>query len=326
MVTQQGAILLGSSVACDAFDETRPLRVVTHAHSDHLVGLKQSLRNCKKVLMTAATRDLTEVINGSLTLTEGPVEALDYGRAIQYGDERVTLFKADHILGAAQVLVEDVSGNRIAYTGDFRLDGTPVLDCDVLVVEATYGNPSCRRPFERDVKQLLVSMVEKRLRDGAVYVFGFHGKLQEVMQILHSADVSVPFVMPEQVFDVSKVCERHGMRLGCLTLSTGKEGREMLDENLPCVAFYHINSRGNVGLGSSRICVSGWEFHSPCRQIGDREYLIALSDHSDFDGLIEYVRRAKPKQVVTDNYRMSYGETLAKEIHSRLGINAVAMP
>ena len=87
-----------------------------------------------------------------------------------------------------------------------------------------------------------------------------------------------------------------------------------------------MNSRENVGLDSSRICVSGWEFHSPCRQIGDKEHLIALSDHSDFDGLIEYVRRAKPKQVVTDNYRMSYGETLAKEISKRLGIPAVAMP
>jgi putative mRNA 3-end processing factor len=326
MVTQNGAILLGNSVACDAFDKTRPLRVVTHAHSDHLVGLQRSLRNCEKVLMTAATKDLTEIINGSLALKEGPVETLDYGEAIQYGDERVTLVKADHILGAAQVLVEDASGNRVAYTGDFRLDGTPVLECDVLVVEATYGNPSCRRPFEHDVRELLVSMVEKRLRDGAVYVFGYYGKLQEVMQILHSADVSVPFVMPERVFHVSKVCERHGMRLGCLTLSTAKEGKELLDGNLPCVAFYHMNSRGNVGLDSSRICVSGWEFRSPCRQIGEKEHLIALSDHSDFDGLIEYVRRAKPKQVVTDNHRMSYGETLAKEISKRLGIHAVAMP
>jgi putative mRNA 3-end processing factor len=325
-VTQRGAILLGNSVACDAFDENRPLRVVTHAHADHLIGLKQSLKNCEKVLMTAATKDLIDVVNGSLALTKGPVETLDYEKSFQYGDERVTLVKADHILGAAQVLVEDASGNRVAYTGDFRLDGTPVLDCDTLVVEATYGNPSCRRPFKLDVKELLVSMVEKRLRDGTVYVFGFHGKLQEVMQILHSADVSVPFVMPERVLRVSKVCERHGMQLGCLTLSTAKEGRELLDGNLPCVAFYHMNSRGNVGLDGYRICVSGWEFHSPCRQIGDKEHLIALSDHSDFDDLIEYVRRSKPKQVVTDNYRISHGETLAEEIRKRLGIPAVAMP
>jgi putative mRNA 3-end processing factor len=326
MVTQRGAVLLGNSVACDAYDETRPLRVVTHAHADHLVGLKRSLQRCEKVLMTAATRDLIEVVNGSFGLADGNVETLDYGETVEYGDERVTLVKAEHILGAAQVLVEDAKGGRVAYTGDFRLDGTPVLDCDTLVVEATYGAPSCRRPFKMDVKELLVSMVEKKLRNGAVYVFGFHGKLQEVMQILHDAEVTVPFVMPERVFHVSQVCEQHGMQLGCLTLSTAKEGKTLLDENLPCVAFYHMNSRGYIGLNNSRICVSGWEFHSPCRQIGDREHLIALSDHSDFDDLIEYVRRSKPKRVITDNYRVSHGETLAKEIKKRLGIHAVAMP
>lgn len=326
MVTQRGAVLLGNSVACDAFDENRPLRVVTHAHADHLVGLKRSLRNCELVLMTAATRDLIEVMKGSRGLAEGPVKTLDYGETIHYCDERVTLVKAEHILGATQVLVEDASGGKVGYTGDFRLDGTPVLDCDTLVMEATYGTPSCRRPFKRDVKELFVSMVEKRLRSGTVYVFGYHGKLQEVMQILHDADVSVPFVMPESVYHVSQVGERHGMRLGCLTLSTAKEGKALLDEDLPCVAFYHMNSRGNTGLNNSRICVSGWEFHSPCRQIGAKEYLLALSDHSDFDDLIEYVRRSKPKRVITDNYRVSHGETLAKEIKKRLGIHAVAMP
>ena len=177
-----------------------------------------------------------------------------------------------------------------------------------------------------DVSELLVSMVEKRLREGTVYVFGYYGKLQEVMQILRRADVCVPFVMPERVFHVSKICKAHRMQLGDLTLSTEKEGKELLDGDLPCVAFYHMNTRKKVGLDSSRICVSGWEFRSPCRQIGEREHLIALSDHSDFNGLLEYVRRSRPKRVVTDNYRVSHGVTLAREISKRLCIPAVAMP
>jgi putative mRNA 3-end processing factor len=326
-VTKSGAVLLGGSVACDAFDGSRPLRIVTHAHADHLGGLRSSLRFCEKVLMTKATRDLAETLNESLKLKDvAAVKTLEYGKATKYGDEKISLIKADHILGAAQVLVEDAGGIRIAYTGDFRIDGTPVVECDVLVVEATYGSPSCRRCFDVDVRELLVSMIEKRLRGGAVYVFGYHGKLQEVMQLLRDADVSVPFVMPERVYHVTKVCEQHGMRLGCLSLSTDKEGHELLDGNLPCVAFYHMNSRQHVGLRNARICVSGWEFHSPCRQIGDREHLVALSDHSDFDGLIEYVKRSKAKQVITDNYRVSHGDILAKEISKRLGVSAVAMP
>jgi putative mRNA 3-end processing factor len=324
-VTKTGAVLLGDSVACDAFEASRPIRIVTHAHADHLGGLRKSVKCCEKVLMTPATRDLAETLNDNLKLRNGPIETLEYGKTIKYGDEKITLQKADHILGAAQVLVEDAGGIRIAYSGDFRVENTPVVDCDVLVVEATYGKPSCRRNFEVDVKELLVSMIERRLRGGSVYVFGFHGKLQEVMQMLRQADVEVPFVMPERVYEVSKVCEKHGMNLGCMSLSTSKEGQELLDGNLPSVAFYHVNSRQHVGLRNARICVSGWEFQTACRQIGDREYLVALSDHSDFDGLIEYVKRSKAKQVITDNYR-SQGNVLAGEIIKRLGVSAVAMP
>lgn len=327
LVSQRGAVLLGDSVACDAFEEARPLRVVTHAHADHLAGLRRSLKTCDKVLMTSATRDLIGVVNGSMPLDNGTVKLLDYREPFEYGDEQITLLKADHILGAAQVLVENSTGNRVAYTGDFRVDGTePLMDCDTLVVEATYGSPWFKRAFKVNIKELLVSMVEERLRQGTVYVFGYYGKLQEVMQILRRADVCVPFVMPERVFHVSKICEAHGMQVGDFTLSTAKEGKELLDKDLPCVAFYHMNTRQKVGLRSSRICVSGWEFRSPCRQIGEREHLVALSDHSDFNGLLDYVKRSKPKRVVTDNYRVNHGVTLAKEISKRLGIPAVAMP
>ncbi len=327
LVSQHGAVLLGDSVACDAFEETRPLRVVTHAHADHLAGLRRSLKSCDKVMMTSATRDLIGVVNGSMSLDNGTVKLLDYGEPFEYGDEQITLLKADHILGAAQVLVENSMGNRVAYTGDFRVDGTePLMDCDTLVVEATYGSPWFKRAFKVNIKELLVSMVEEKLRQGTVYVFGYYGKLQEVMQILRRADVCVPFVMPERVFHVSEICEAHGMQVGDFTLSTAKEGKELLDKDLPCVAFYHMNTRQKVGLRNSRICVSGWEFRSPCRQIGEKEHLVALSDHSDFNGLLDYVERSKPKRVVTDNYRVNHGVTLAKEISKRLGIPAIAMP
>ena len=325
-VTAKGAVLLGKYVACDAFNETMPLRVVTHAHADHMMGLRRSLRICEKVLMTEATKDLIDVLRGPLFLMGGFVETLDYGKPIQHEEERITFFRADHILGAAQVLVEDAEGTRIVFTGDFRIDETSVLDADVLVMEATYGSPSCKRSFGKNVRELLVSLVEEGLKQGTVYVFGYHGKLQEVMQILHRAGVKVPFVVPERVFHVSKVCERHGMRMGRLMLSVEKEAKKLLEGNAPCIAFYHMGSRRKVGLGCFRVYVSGWEFDFPCREVADKEFVVALSDHSDFAGLIEYVRRSKPKLVITDNFRVSRAGTLAKEIRKRFGISAFALP
>jgi putative mRNA 3-end processing factor len=325
-VTPKGAVLLGKYVACDAFDESKPLRIVTHAHADHTTGLQQSLRTCEKVLMTKATKDLIDVMRGPLFLMRGYVETLEYGKTMQYDEERVTFFPADHILGAAQVFVEDAEGTRITYTGDFRIDETQVLDTDVLVIEATYGSPSCKRSFKKDIKNLLISLIEEGLKHGAVYVFSYHGKLQEIMQILHENDVKAPFVVPERIFHVSRVCEMHGMRLGRLMLSEEREAKELLERNSPCIAFYHMGSKGKVNPDVFRIYVSGWEFNSPCREIADKEYVVALSDHSDFDGLMEYVRQSKPKQVITDNSRGGHAETLAKEIHKRLGIPATALP
>jgi len=325
-VTHRGAVQLGKHVACDSFDETRPFRIVTHAHADHMLGLQQSLRKCQKVLMTPATKDLIDVLRGPLFLMGGFVETHDYEQTFQFEDEKITFFKADHILGAAQVLVEDAEGKRIAFTGDFRIDETPVLDADVLAMEATYGSPSCNRTFKTDLKALLVSLVEEGLKQGTVYVFGYHGKLQEVMQILHTAGIKAPFIASEKVFQVSKVCENHGMHIGRLMLSEEDEARELMQKCSPCVVFYHMNAAGKTGLENFRICVSGWEFNQPSRQKADKEYIVALSDHSDFNGLIEYVRRSKPELVITDNFRVGHAETFAREIHNRFGIPAIALP
>jgi putative mRNA 3-end processing factor len=325
-VTERGAVLLGRYVACDAFDENKPLRVVTHAHADHTAGLSHSLRICEKVLMTPATRDLIEVMHGPLFFRRGNVETLEYGKTIHYDGEQITLFKADHILGAAQVLVEDAEGKRLVFTGDFRIEETPILYSDCLVIEATYGSPSCRRSFGIDVKTSLVQLVEKGLRTGSVYIFSYHGKLQETMQILRDACVEVPFVAPENVYRFSRVCEKHGMRLGELVLSSENEAQEMLAKDLPCVAFYHLNQKNKVGLDNFRVCVSGWEFTSAIHRTGLKEYTVALSDHSDFNGLLEYVKCSEPALVITDNSRVSHGETLAKEIRKRIGIDAISLP
>jgi putative mRNA 3-end processing factor len=325
-LTDRGAVLLGNNVACDAFDEARPLRVVTHAHADHMSGLRQSLIRCEKVLMTSATKDLIDVMRSPLFLKGGMVETLDYGETLQYGEEQITFFKADHILGAAQVLVEGFNGNRAVFTGDFRIDNTPVLEADVLVIEATYGSPWCRRSFATNVRDMLISLVEKGLKHTPVHIFGYHGKLQEVMQILHKADVNVPFLAPEKVFHISKICERYGMAIGKLMLSTEKEAAELMKTNSPYVGFYHMGSKSKVGLEGFRLSVSGWEFGAATRQVAEKEFVVALSDHSDFDGLMEYVRRSKPRLVITDNFRVSHGEVLAKEIRKQLGISAVALP
>ena len=326
-VTTKGAVLLGKHVACDGFDETKPVRVVTHAHSDHMLGLRQSLKQCGAVVMTPATKDLIDALKGPRFLMGGNVKTLDYGEAFMYEDERLTLHYADHILGTAQVLVEDEEGTRILYTSDFKFSRTPVVEADVLVLEATYGNPYRVRPFGMMAEGIFVSLVEQGLKRGPVYVFGYHGKLQEIMQVLYEAKVKVPFVVPEKIFQVSKVCERHGMKFGRrLLLFSEEKAQSILCQREPCIVFYHMHSRRKVEKEGLRIYASGWQFVKPCQRIGEGEYRVALSGHSDFNELLYYVEKCRPKMVITDNHRSGDAFVLAREIERRLNIPARPVP
>jgi putative mRNA 3-end processing factor len=326
-VTNVGAVLLGKHVACDAYDESRPIRVVTHAHADHMVGLGKSLKNCEVSVMTPATRDMIHALKGPRWLGRGAVKTLDYGEAFIYEDETLTFHYADHILGTAQVLVEDKEQTRILYTSDFRYSRTPLVEADILVMEATYGDPFRVRPFSMMVEGILISLVEQGLKRGPVYVFGYHGKLQKMMRILYEAKIKTPFIVPEKIFRVSKVCERHGMKLGNQLLQfDDEEAQLVLTQNEPSVIFYHSYSRKRVEGEALCIRASGWEFTKPCRKIGANEYVVALSDHSDFNELLEYVERCNPRMVITDRHRSEAANIFAREIEKRLKIPAKAAP
>ena len=326
-VTKLGAVILGNHVACDAYDEARPIRVVTHAHTDHMIGLGKSLINSEIVVMTPPTKDLIDAIKGPQWLARGNVKTFDYGDPFSYGNETLTFYYADHILGTAQVLVEDKDQTRILYTSDFRFSQTPLVDTDILVIEATYGDPVRVRPFSMMVEGMLVSMVEQGLKKGPVFVFGYHGKLQKMMRILSNAKIMMPFVVPENIFRISKVCQRYGMNLGSKLLPfNGEEAQIIMNQNEPCVVFYHSYSRKKVKGEALRLYASGWEFRKPCRKVGTNEYVIALSDHSDFNELLEYVKRSNPKLVITDRYRSTAANIFAKEIEKRLKIPAKAAP
>jgi putative mRNA 3-end processing factor len=292
-----------------------------------MIGLGKSLKNCEVTIMTPATRDMIDALKGPRCLSRGTVKTLDYGEEFTYEDETLTLHYADHILGTAQVLVEDKEQTRMLYTSDFRYSRTPLVETDMLVMEATYGDPVRVRPFGMMAEGILISLVEQGLKRGPVYVFGYHGKLQKMMRILYEAKVKTPFVVPEKIFRVSKVCEQHGMKLGRQLLPfDGDQSQSMLSKNEPCVVFHHLYSKKKVEGEALRIYASGWEFRKPCRRVGKDEYTVALSDHSDFNELLQYVERCNPRMVITDKHRSEAASIFAREIEKRLKIPAKAAP
>ena len=293
--------------------------MVTHAHSDHLWGLAESLKGCEVVISSPATKEMVEILRGVRGLTPLP-----FGQTKEFAGEWVTLFQAGHILGSAQVLVEKQNGRRILYTGDICLQRAKVIPAHILVTEATYGHPSQVRRFKGRLEERLGNLLGKLLKSGPVHIFGYHGKLLETLAMLRRLGLTVPIVLPQRTYDLARLGEKYGMEFPPYLSSTSQEGREARSGSY--IALYHTGAKKYLGGKAFRITLSGWEFNQPWRQLSQRDYLLALSDHSDFEELMEYVQRCGPELVITDNRRAGDAQTLARQIKEELGIEARAMP
>ncbi|BBD72505.1 hypothetical protein HS1genome_0894 [Sulfodiicoccus acidiphilus] len=252
---------------------------------------------------------------------------LDYGRWIEVDGEKLRLERAEHVMGAAQVFVETKDGSSIVYTGDFKTPGkgTPILSGDVLVIEATYGHPNMRRPFKEQVKQEFLDRVNDALALGPVRVFGYHGKLQEAMSMLRKAGVEAPFVVGGKVAEFTRVAMEEGLEPGTVLTEDVPDSFEVIKTGW-YVRFSHFNEFRKRTNRHTNFLLSGWEFHTPVKKTDRNSYIVALSDHADFEDLVEYVSASRPNLVVTDGSRSKYAKDLANYIRRNLGIRAVPMP
>jgi len=326
-VADTGAVLLGATLTCDAHGP-RPVRLITHIHADHLHGLAASLRQCEAVLATPLTRALLAVLKGRRKAER--LRALPCGEIFERRGERLELFPAGHIAGSAQALLTTADGARIAYTGDLKSPPAPVLRADVLVTEATYGDPAHVRPFRDQVEGLFLELVRERLAQGPVCVVGYHGKLQEAAGLLHRGGIEAPILAPERVFEALEICREHDLALGTGPLRGAAPLRESSPEALAARAGPYIRLRHTAVPGPveepTRILLSGWQFDVPCRPAGGGTWQVALSDHSDFEQLLAYVQSSGARLVIADGFRSRSAAVFAAEVQRRLGVRALAMP
>jgi putative mRNA 3-end processing factor len=319
-VSARGAILLGSNVEADGF-AGRIVRVVTHAHEDHTLGLSSSARRALFVVATPTTFRFLDVLGKSVPHHKRL--CLDYDRTVEVEGERLTLRRARHIAGSAQVEVEGRSF-RVGYTGDFKLPGTPPMrDLDVLVIDATYGSPASQRRWgEWDAIAALVSLVEEGLRRGPVYIYGFNGKLQEVMVELRVRGIDAPFAADSKTIQLAKIASEF-YRVSVEPLVT----MDKFVDGEPVIVFAHTSRfRYTRRRPGTHIKLTGMELRGVVYRVADNVFNVSFSDHATFREVIEYVESARPRLVVVDAYRGREARFTAKYIERRLGIRAIAQP
>jgi Cft2 family RNA processing exonuclease len=268
------------------FRRRQPRGFISHAHTDHMA--RHELAFC-----TPATAALYQRRFG-----ERPTRGMPFGETVELASFRLSACPAGHVFGSAMLLVDD-GFQRLLYTGDFKLRQSRTAEAaappraDVLVMESTYGDPRyCLPPREESVAQL-VGIVMRTLAIGRTPVVEAYvlGKAQEVIRILTDHGVSV--VQHRLVHEISDVYEQYGCPLGSAPVYDGPP------EGAAVVAPPRWQKGAALPglINPVRIAVTGWAADPLWRLRRGYDYAVPLSDHADYDELIECIEQVQPRVV-----------------------------
>ncbi len=322
-IEKDGAIVIANRVVIDGHSNVSDkVRVVTHIHSDHTVNLSMSIRNNYKLIGTQITLNWLPILGYPVNSN---LLELDYGSRVRIGDLSLELVKSHHIPGTAQVLVECSDGSRILYSSDFKKPGvsTPLVNADVLIVDAVYGRPHYVRDFDNIIETILIDFVKQLLSEGGVHIFGYYGKVNEVMNILREGGIDAPFILPQKIYMMTRKAESFGPKIGDYVLAGTREASEIIRSRWYVYLDHTTRARFGLPNGASSIVLSGWEFEKPIKKLGPRSWHVTFSDHADFNGLAYYVSQVNPRAVYVVKARSNGAEEFASYISEKLGIKRV---
>jgi len=263
------------------------LLLITHAHSDHY---GQRVMSFEHSVASKETARALEILTGKNF--RGKI--VEIGRSFQANGLKFRTYETHHTPGSVAFFWENDLGTRILVTGDVK-DFRNLPRCDVLITEATYGDPqdpSCY--FEDDLEGFL-SAAEESPAFGA-YPFG---KAQRAVRILRENGYSEEIQMDP-------------ISLALTTHILGEDHLRPLrdDESLKVVSPRELWRVGN----KKRFMLSAQKFYSPA---------ITLSDHTDFRGLVEMIERCDPEAII-----LYHGGVRARRMRDYLrseGYHAIAL-
>ncbi|MEF2072860.1 ligase-associated DNA damage response exonuclease [Consotaella aegiceratis] len=270
--------------------------LVTHGHADH------ARPGSTKVLATAETLAIMALRYGEDFCTERQIARL--GERLDVGGVTVSFHPAGHVLGSAQIAVEK-DGLKMVVSGDYKRRPDPTcagfapVACDVFITEATFALPVFRHPqAEDEIGRLLASVRQFPERTHLVGAYAL-GKAQRVIAMLRGQGYDAPIYIHGALKKLCDFYQDEGIALGDLRPATVEAGRKSDFAGAivvgPPSAFADRWARR---FADPVACfASGWmQVRQRARQRGVELPLI-ISDHSDWDELIETIAEIEPGEV-----------------------------
>ncbi len=297
----------GTRVVCDADDPDGDVNVVTHAHGDHYPD-GEATAVCSPLTADLATARRDTPLHRTT-------------------DDRVELIPAGHVAGSRAALVTDPDGTRYLYTGDvctrsrFYLDGFEPPDADVLVVEATYGDPAYVFPDHDTVAAEIRSWLASTA--APVLLLGYALGRAQKLQLLADRAGRDRIFTTDAVRRVNEVVETH--RDVRFDVRPYEDDTTLADGDAFVVPMTsgRINWISSLAESAGAVTAgfSGWAIEESFKFRGDFDETFPLSDHCDFTELLDLVDAVDPDRVYTQHGSVT---TLAEQL-TDVGYDATAL-
>jgi Cft2 family RNA processing exonuclease len=286
---------------------------VSHAHFDHLA-------KHNRILASPATASLCKVrLKSKKNLPK--FKEVKYHHPIRFHEVQLELLPAGHILGSSQIRVSH-NNQTLLYTGDFRLKPSltaePIMvkPADILVMDATYGNPKyCFPPRDKEFKRL-TKFIETCLTHGITPVLLAYtlGKAQEILKYL--GDTGYPITVHPKIAELAEIYTQFGIEFVPYKVLNDKTA--LLHNR---VILVPPNGQKDELISSIRkksvAILTGWAVDDSARWRYRADEQFIISDHADYQELIDYVQLVNPSLVYICHGEKNFVNHLRK-----LGFNA----
>ncbi|WP_254764924.1 mRNA cleavage and polyadenylation specificity factor-like protein [Natrinema marinum] len=316
-------------VVADARSAVGAVNVVSHAHADHTFRTPP-----ETVVCSAETAAIAEARTGTAFefVERAPgIELVPAGHVVGSRAAIIDLEAVGGLDGDRDRLVTD-GPQRYCYTGDFSVRDRCYLEgfdphavaADALVVETTYGLPKYRFPPQDELEAAIADWLREN-DDRPLFLFGYSlGRAQKLQWIARdtTGDERREILVSDTIGNVNRAIER--ATEGGLSFS-GRPYDSLRGLTDEIVILPSNQARADwVETAVDRECglkagFSGWAVDDSFRYRGNYDVTFPLTDHCDFDELVETVRTIDPEVVYTQH---GFDEAFAEYLETEHGYRA----
>ena len=283
--------------------------VITHAHSDH------ARWGSKFYLCHYQTKLLLQ-----LRLGDNNYQGVEWGETIIINNVKISLHPAGHIIGSSQIRIE-YNGEIWVVSGDYKTEDDGIsgkfesIKCHTFITESTFGLPIYKWMPQQQIFSDIKSWVLQNNKEGKTSVLIAYslGKAQRILEPL--AETGLPIFVHGAVYNVQQVLINNGWQLPHVEKIYADTKKELLAGNIIIAPPSADNSLWIKRFYpySVGIC-SGWMQVRGNARRRNTDAAFALSDHADWNGLLQAVKATQAQKVyATHGFQSAFSRYLNEQ-------------